>query len=320
MTDINQKYKYAYLVVIPNPEEGVLGIQCRVKNSTQLPSDPNMPSTSAKYLFWLKIGDTSQEEPWSRLKDAAIIEFSDPETVEKGHLGGGKQLENKVLSDYEQGGMGETNRSEWRALYADSEDGARDLCKRLKCLLDHYNPPGLKKDFTRKKSFQEVIETLNKAKQNTPPVKHGAPSDLDFITPMVTIIIVPSVHHHDERNRGYVRETLQGKMRRFWVHLSGTMSNHATPYHLVSSYWISETPDFAYNSFRTKKDKTSQSQAMKDTQDDLNTVLKDLLSDRQNFQLFSPEYESKTAKGWYYIDVKDPGTDKKALEQYVSFV
>jgi hypothetical protein len=154
--------------------------------------------------------------------------------------------------------------AEWRALYADSEDGARDLCKRLKSLLDHYNPPGPKKDFTRKKSLQEVIETLNKAKQNTPPVKHEAPSDLDFITPMVTIIIVPSVHHHDERNRGCVREvnvtlnihsaiqvltlcqTLQGKMRRFWVHLSGTMSNHATPYHLVSSYWISETPDFAW--------------------------------------------------------------------------
>ncbi|KAG9122055.1 hypothetical protein FRC07_001721 [Ceratobasidium sp. 392] len=300
MSAVNPRYQYAYIVVTPEPSGVDYGVESQVTNETT-------KQLETKYVFWLKIGDTSQPEPMSRLADyknpdqkrvfvftsLAIEHQLDPSTVAQGGLGGGKQLEKQTgLEKYESGGLGQAERSEWHALYANSRDDALKLAEKLNNLLDDFNIPGPKSGFTEEHMFAEVV---NKVKNALPPLFiPKRTSNFNAQIPKVTILTVPSIHK-DASNRGYVfLNKNQQPTHRYWVRIAGSTTIDTTPHQLVSSKYMTETPDFGGS---------QQKGAMDKVKADLNKMLRDALQS-PNFDLFNANNEKGDTKGWYSLDIQ----------------
>ncbi|KAG8795650.1 hypothetical protein FRC12_011622 [Ceratobasidium sp. 428] len=308
------KHKQAYIMVIPAPGVDSLGIECI-----------NPLNQSTRFMFWIKIGDTSRAEPVDRIKEyknpsqrGAIIQISDPDTVSArggNHgdaPGAGKQLERESgLINYESGGLGQTDGSEWHALYVNDSGLASALSLDLEALLDRFDVPGPRNTLGTQKC-RTYSDTLEIIKSYITKVDPTAKKNREFFeqTPMVHIVVVPSIHPKAS-NKGYLvvkklePDEIGKTFHRYWVHFGKTITVDATPYQLASARYITENPDFAYNAFRTEKDDAKQKVLVERSQKLVNGWLKaaNVPEFPNDFNLFTDQYEDKEKKKWYYFDV-----------------
>ncbi|KAG8706944.1 hypothetical protein FRC08_000782 [Ceratobasidium sp. 394] len=254
-------YRHAYMVVVPNPNAPGQGANPGNFLAIKREAEGKEP----KYVFWFKIGDTSEPEPQSRVNHyqinpdyrAAIVKFSDHEELKaKGGPHPGTQLKKDHFTEYfEQASI--ANSSEWFALYAKDDKTATDLRKRLSSLLDQFNPPDAKADeLTKEMSFKKVDEMIRDFVQKIPSEDFGPPENPDPKPEAETkgekhawveIMVTPSIHENAQ-NKGFVAASGSSEPAkdygRYYVQIT-TLKRRIETMKDVARRHMTELPDFA---------------------------------------------------------------------------
>ncbi|CAE6493840.1 unnamed protein product [Rhizoctonia solani] len=276
--------EYAYLIIVPNPFEGNLGIK---RDTIEHPTHWNR-------LYWVKIGDGSEildrvqqyHNPSQYISIIKLNAQGNDRPKIKGKKKAGKILEHKLLSGHRCGGMGKGS-SEWRGLYSEvKENGVADGTTRqdLQNLLLSFFPlttlmdgrPSSQRiscaDWRKRlKIYLETSEPtlgwedvislfgtiVNKGKGSV-GTKVGNSEALENF-PRIYILATPSTRE-ESRYLGIDNASPDILETHYWVKIGYSCTQHSTVFGFVMSQYQSQVPDLSFNGYLLNKELTADEQ------------------------------------------------------------